>query len=378
MLLLVRPLWAAGHQDFPCFYRAGAMVMSGEGGSVYDPVSEHRADAALWDRMERSGKPYTMSFLFAPWTLLIFAPLSCLPYQCALNVWIVCSIVLLVAAPVVVATKLHLRTGATLLCAALPALATAVLHGLTFGQPNALIVFAFAMWMMYLLDSKDFTAGCWLALATIKPQFVLVAVIAMLAARRWRGCCGLLAGSIVLALASLGLVGWRASLSYPRVLLSYTSGTTRDLIAESPDRMVNLRGLASVLLASESARQVVVALGTLLCIVLICRSFRNEISPKSFATFLPATLLASYHGYAYELTLLVLLGPLLMFLCRSVSCWLLAALLAMPFITPRFGGGVASVGYCLILIGLLLPLDGLPVRPWLRRDIKRVPGDLGT
>src|SRR5579862_3254078 len=74
-IAVFRPM-STSRTDFPCFYRAGAMVLSGDAANVYDLEAERTADIKLWGRMQQPDRPYTLPFVFAPWTLLIFGAFS--------------------------------------------------------------------------------------------------------------------------------------------------------------------------------------------------------------------------------------------------------------------------------------------------------------
>jgi hypothetical protein len=234
--------------DFGTFFRAGRMVLAGAGPCVYDLAAESRYDDALGTKsVDTEGSSVSLPFVFAPFALIFYAPLALLPYKAAKAVWYAANAAMLLALPLLL--RKHSVVGAKTCAFALiaPLFFLPVVLALMQGQPSILILLLFALGYGDLANGQDARAGCWLALASVKPQLVLPMLLALLIWRKRQAlrsfaltCCGL-------TLASLAIVGLRATLSYPLALMRYSDMQNR-LGAEHPASMPNLRGFLYVLL----------------------------------------------------------------------------------------------------------------------------------
>lgn len=79
--LCVKPsVFARSRSDFGTFYRAGSMVLRGDGHQVYDLAAEGKYDDALGTgAVDTEGNSVSLPFVFAPFSLAVYAPLALLP-----------------------------------------------------------------------------------------------------------------------------------------------------------------------------------------------------------------------------------------------------------------------------------------------------------
>ena len=354
-LVFMRPTFIKANPDFSCFYRAGRMVATGHGAQVYDLSAQRRFDAMLRPDITTAGhRMFTMPFVFAPSSLVIFAPLSLLPYRAADLIWSALNIFLLIATSLFFSHQLHLSRAATCLTVICPALAWPAIFALIHGQVSVLMSALLAVAFSRLLSGLDFQAGCWLAMAALKPQFIAVAVIAMIAARNWAAIRGFLSVSAALAIASCGLIGWRAVINYPKTILSYAAlpaNAAGTLGKEVPAVMPNLRGLLYHIVGSQRVRTFALLAGTMLCLVMLWIAARTADKIAAFTVSLLVMQLVSFHGGFYDLVLLLPLGPVFAARRRKSSLLVFASLLFVPLL-----GTIErmALGYCILLLVLLL------------------------
>lgn len=314
--LCVRPsVFARSRSDFGTFYRAGTMVLSGDGSRVYDLSAEQQYDAALGTRsVDAQGNSVSLPFVFAPFALAIYAPLAALPYDQAEVVWYAINAGMLLALPLLLKKRLGMRLPSCAIALIVPLLFLPAILALLQGQPSILILLLFARGYADLGDGKETRAGCWLALASVKPQLLLPMLLALLVWRKRQALWSFFATCGALTLLSAFLVGWRATLSYPRALTQY-AGMQNRLGAEHPASMPNLRGFLYVLLHAHMPpsmlQTITVAISLLLlaATMLLLNRYR-QVSAVSFAVLVVVTLMTSYHSYLHDDSLLLL--PLLL------------------------------------------------------------------
>ena len=307
----LRPrVFASSNADFACFYRAGRMAVNGDGSRVYDLAAERAYDRALGtSTTDERGQSVSLPFVFAPFALPLFAALSMLTYPHAALAWYVLNVGVLLAWPFLLRTRMPLSNVALAVVLLVPALFFSVTLALLQGQMSFVLLLLFTLVSIDLANGKDARAGCWLALATVKPQFVLPMLLALVVWRKWRSirsfawsCLGLLA-------LSLPIVGWHGVLTYPRALTQF-SRLAAGMGGEHLDSMPNLRGTISFLLNSYvsagSITIITLAASLLLLIAMTLVLRRHRISALTFSLVVLVGLIASYHSYLHDDVLLLL------------------------------------------------------------------------
>jgi Glycosyltransferase family 87 len=355
-------IFRGNNVDFSCFYRAGEMVLAGEGSRVYDLKLEQEFDDHLRAKIVPPGvKFYSRPFIFTPPSLLLFAPLAMFSYSHAQWAWFLLNAGTLILVPLVLARELDLSTDASFFSILFPVLIIPTVLTLLHGQVSIVIMALLTAVFVALRRGHNLSAGIWLALATIKPQLVLPAVIAFLVARNWKllasfgsSCCCLIA-------LSFALVGRHAMLTLPANILSY-SRLSVEQNGEFATIMTTLRGLVCCFLPPSPERTLFLVVISALCLAIVCLAYRHRAGNSAFALLLVGTLLVGYHSYAHDMVLLIPLFPIL---CAEVATkgwnWSRGAIalgLTALVLAPFFPGGLApmTIYYSLVMIGLLVPL----------------------
>ena len=207
---LALPMADGAHHDFLAFYAAGKLVLDGNPGGLYDAG----AITAIQRTIIPSpvGANGYMPFINPPFAAVAFAPLAALPAQASRAAWALLSVAMLGAAGAWIARPLPARervAGALLLVLSFPAY-----HSLAEGQWSA------AMLLGGLAALQAARRGSWglagLALATwwLKPQLLVLPLLALALDRRWSAVAWSFAAGAALTLASLPFVGVGAYVTY--------------------------------------------------------------------------------------------------------------------------------------------------------------------
>jgi hypothetical protein len=148
-----------------------------------------------------------LPFFHPPHELLLFAPLSKLPYTASLNAWRILSVLFLVLSGVLIAKSIGAEIiDVTMLVAAVYAVPMCVL----LGQDSLLLLLLICGCFYLLRRNLDLAAGLVLALALFKPQVPVILALALLASGRAKFFAWFAAFGSALAAASIPIVGWSA------------------------------------------------------------------------------------------------------------------------------------------------------------------------
>jgi hypothetical protein len=341
IFLWVKPRLFHGNADFACFYRAGRMVLAGEGARIYDLAAEKVSDERWRSEFVQRGQDFhSLPFVFPPFSLALFAPLACLSYVKAELLWYVINVGLLFWIAFLLCGAQGIRGRPLPALLQLTPVFIPVDIALLQGQPAILLLLLFTLCYGWWRDGNEAACGAALALATIKPQFVVPLLLAVVWARRWRILAGFAATLMLLAGASCALSGWRTTLEFPQAVLHFAASPG----IEHPGFMPNIRGLLCVLFGSLAApaslKFAALALGVVMipgAAVWLRRTFQSSLE-LSFSAMIALTCLTSYHSYLHDLSLLVL--PFLLtaaYLATREWTWnraVLAAAMAGIFLAP--------------------------------------------
>lgn len=323
--------------DFQEFYAAGYQVRI-DPSQLYDQAQQDRIQQAL---TSRAG---SLTFYHPSYQTLIFVPFSLLSFRSAYLAYIAFNMVLLMAAffaarPAFssVIPMFQPRPG-LMFFAFIPLLATIVL-----GQDSIISLLLCCLTWRHLQSGKDVSAGCFLALALFKFQFVIPIAILIAIRRGWRFSLGFImtsAGVVLLCFAVGGMAGMTA---YVHLLLVAGSAVGKSALEQqrltlSPRSMPNLAGL----LYGCGARFVhsLIAFEALIggCAVALfawcARAVRRVDRDAAFSIAILCGLLASYHLYEYELTLVLL--PIAL-LADRIHRYVLMSLFILPLLLLGLG-----------------------------------------
>ena len=291
-----------GYSDFTIFYTAGKIATTGQAANLYQPETQWNIQQQCC-RVPIRQAP--LLFNHAPYEALLFAPLALFPYGIAYTAWFMANLGILLL------IGFFLRE---YLAALLPrwwlfpfaAIAwVPVFFALVQGQDSLMLALFYTLTFVCIKRGLPFLAGACIAFASAKPQLALPFMLIFALRRQWKIVLGFLACGAGLTLVSIALIGRTPTTDYLGFLVHF-SRLPVDLSAAEPFRMPNLRGL--ILRAMDfgfarPAQTVVIAAASALVIWWAVR-FKASVE-EVFAMALGATLLASYHLYSHDLTLLL-------------------------------------------------------------------------
>ena len=346
--------------DFPQFYCAGQIVREGLGRSLYDLRTQ-------WDCQSRITSVHTF-YNHPPFEALLYLPLTYFGYHAAYILWTLASLGLLVYAALLIESRtkvslavsryarMHADMGLVLILFVTFGPATTCL---LIGQDSMLMMLIYTFVFILLKRGRDFQAGCMLAGGLFKFQFIVPFVVILLLRRKWSALKGFAAIAALLVLVSTGVSGFQALTGYPRFL--FLDSNYRQVSFFLPEYASNIRGLLYLLVnrrVPASAFGLLVAALSALALWWAARNWRDEQFGLSFSAAVIATLLASYHLYNYDLTLLLL--PIAI-ICgelarrgRLLSSPVLTAALVVLFLPPLHLVLVEHSIYALMSIPILV------------------------
>jgi hypothetical protein len=306
----VRRLLRDGRSDFKIFYTAGRMVREGRGSQLYDEATQLRVqEEFLPGRIAAQG---LLPYNHPPFEALLFVPFSFLPYGGAFLAWNVVNVTILLGLPRLLRPHVLLLRQVntpTFLFASLAFFP--IFIALIQGQDILLLLLVFTLAFIALKKNSDFVAGCWLGLGLFRFHLLVPMLVALVWQRRGRALYGFLAVGGALAALSVLVVGWRETIAYPaEVLHMESSMSQRGTIG--PLNMPNLHGLSADLPFSGTGRvvangfAVVIAVGMVVFLAARWEQIRLTAPSLGFSLCLLATVLTAYHGFAYDLSLLIL------------------------------------------------------------------------
>jgi hypothetical protein len=356
-----------GYQDFTIFYTAGRILSQGQGAQLYDNALQYRTQQgfAPYTAIRKGPLPYN----HIPVEAVIFVPFSKLPYFQAYVLWNLFNVLLLAGALQILRPHLTALRGQSLSLGVLLGLAFfPVFIALVQGQDILLLLPLLALTYSALRRNATLAAGCWLGLGLFRFTLVLPLVLILAWRRAWRLLGGFALSSAFMAAASAALVGWKTTLLYPAYVLRVESrwvgpATSRD--------MPILRGLIETALTGIVGPRIFVSIIVVLSLALLWFCSRrfdlNSHDPRfdlSFSLALMAAVLASYHAYSHDLSVLLIPVLLVANYCRMRSgtarVWTMVAPMSVLFLTPLCAVLLFRMKLaCLLAIVLLLWLGGI-------------------
>jgi hypothetical protein len=238
-----RSLWQrieAGYPDFAVYYTAATILSEGLGHQLY--VGHVQSDVQKRFTGQLPTRLGPLPYIHPPTEALLFVPLTWLPFREAFVLWDLLNIAMLFG----VAFLLRSEVGALRLIPPWEFVLVSmaffpVFESLLQGQDSILqLLFCVLAWKA-LQKNADVLAGCWFALGAFKFQLMVPIVLLFVVWKHRRVLLGFAAVSAVLALISIGLVGWQGLLHYPIFVLQIAN--TPSLGGVPPDFLPNLHGL---------------------------------------------------------------------------------------------------------------------------------------
>ena len=332
--------------DFLGIYVGAHEAATGHGNELYD-LDRQRVT------MNEAVLPYhrapLMAFIYPAYVAVLLSPIGALSFEHAVVVLLSINALMALRMAWLVATRFT-NSDNDRLALLFALLAFVPLH-LTLLQ-NQLGLFP-ALGILEAIvafrDRRPVRAGCWILLGILKPQLILLPLLALLVARCWKALTPFLVGALGVFVISLFAAGWWVP-QYLSFLVTYNR--TGSGVSLYPQAMQNWRGLAYVLFYPGHPLASRVLLGVLsvisvAAVIMICgrsneQAKGNGFYPHREAAFAIAVLLGvltSPHEYLHDWIVFVPAAAVLQQWWRSLRVqsgwrrWTFSWLLAgSPFI----------------------------------------------
>jgi len=305
-------------EDFVTLYAGSQLVLAGRGSAVYDvPQLTEARDSVS----QESGPTCAFKGILAYWLffLLPFFPLLLFPARIGYYLWTALTLLLYGLALWRLARNSHA-----------PARAFWVVgfgffpfvFGLLQGQMHGWQFLALTEFWLATRRDADRSAGVWLSMQMVKPQFLPLILLWLVWYRRWQ-VLGWFTGSSALWLGLTVLLagGVEGVENYIRMMSQFVAALNAPVGVAG---MVNLRAMTTWLdmgrLSSWGAIFALTALTAGLMVWSLRRRPKDaiDLSPAHFLALMAGTLLVGYDTHAYSVVLLLV--PALPFLV-SLDRW---------------------------------------------------------
>ncbi len=336
LLWNIRDSIAEGYPDFTIYYSAGVIVRRGLGHELYDPTRQLEVQREFAPGVKiRTG---ALPFNHPPFEALLFVPLSYLSYRGACWLWFAVNLAILALFPALLRSHVPLLDSLPgpfwmLACFAFFPVFIALLQG----QDTILLMLVYVLAFRSLRERRFASVGGWLACGLFKFHLVLPFLALLLirekgSGRNRRVLYGFLSVAAILAVASVGVVGFRKLMLYPHYVLALEATGAGGAIRISD--MPNVRGLLSLIFPGFAHLNWLIALLSAILFLVVAWSARSSESDSRglvFSLFIFTTVLVSYHALGHDLCILFL--PLLLLAhslptSRSEAGWARFAILA--------------------------------------------------
>lgn len=303
------------YMDFLAFY-TGSKLLSISPSELYNLhrqfILQRNIDPLI------SSQNHFIAYLNPPFAALFFIPFLNLGLQNTYAVWVSINVSFLVALCFIAYQQLKPMKWYFIVPIIL-GIATfiPVLTTLLLGQFSILLCLIVLLLWINLKKDREFLSGFLLSMLLIKPQFLILPILAFTAQRRIKVLTGLLAGIIFLLVISSILVGWDGINNYLASLNAAYIGNVNydvDLMAQH-----SLQTMLLIVFKTQSIATIQIpwfftsGLITLVTIFIWFKK-RNYSTPQfsyQFALLFIATLITSPHTHFHDLSLLIIIAVIL-------------------------------------------------------------------
>jgi hypothetical protein len=323
----------SGAQDFSIFYSGSRIILSGDSSHLYDLPTQARYQTAAY-----RSKP--LPFNHPAYELILFLPLTVLPFDAAYWVWFVlCVAIMFLTSVLVSRTLTNFPRQASLWAFAVAAASFPLVWTLCQGQDSIVLLLIFAVTFISLRSGRDLVAGLVLAAGLFKFTLVVPFVLPFFFRRNWRFVAGFLAGAVAFTGISVAITGIDGAHRYVQLLSLLAAHPLVGYI--NPLLMPDARGFLVTVLTGTGLRRhefevISTAVSALLLLVPIL-TFVDRKEPNRFdlwfALDVTIALMVSPHLYWHDLSVLLL--PILLaanLLLRSANPIRLTLLAAVPWL----------------------------------------------
>lgn len=383
---LALPVRQSAHHDFLAFYGAGRLVLLGDPAGIYDPVRLTTVQRTIIPGAV--GVNGYMPFINPPFAAVAFAPLAALSPEAARAIWAGISAVLLIASAAAIAqlpTARGRALGALLIVVSFPAY-----HALAESQWSVLLLASGIAALAAARRGRWGLVGLALVPFWLKPQLLVLPLVALALARRWRSLAAACLGGATLVAVSLPLTGVALHGRYlgylAEVVVSHFAGAGAIEYTAWQGNLATTEGLNGLLvgyLGQGAVSQVNVLYAVASCALVALYGLAALRQPPGFETLraramiaagIMVTLLVNPNLFAQDCVLVLLAVAALWPLPRSFALPAIVAVVALVDLILLDQGPVTVHLFTLTLAGLAVLVCLRAPRRGRWRDIREWQG----
>jgi Glycosyltransferase family 87 len=233
--------------DFPAFLAGWNLLVHGHADQLYDLGAQKLVQQQLIGGSFANG---VLPFVNPPYAATLFGALGRLSLSAGYWVWAAMNIVLLCILFVLLKRIVHLPNQQWRGFAGWAIAAAPVWAALMGGTFSLWVCVGLAGFVVAMQEQREFSAGVWLGLVALKPQYLPAILVLLVARRSWRalgGFAGAMAALVAVSLPWVGVDGYRKFFS---LLASFSSEGAK--YSAHAELMWNVRGLLTRLIERGS------------------------------------------------------------------------------------------------------------------------------
>jgi hypothetical protein len=311
LLALSFPAFGA-FSDFPEYYSAAKLVLSGTGSQIYDLKTFAGVEQNFFP--ELNGR--IVGFFVPPFAMAWIIPIGLIPLPAAIYVWKLILVSALVLSVILLSKAFSLTRVGVLYLIAVTALSGATYEALRIDQLATILLLGLSMYIFGVKKERPWLSAAGLALMVLKPQELLPLIVFLLAAGQWKLVLRFAAIACVIALIGCAAVGVDGIKNYATLMAS-TVNDTRFLVSDlSPSlrgQLLRLFPDAATLTAQISTGFLVLSLAVIAFVGRLMKNAKQWLE-ASILVSLPLGLASCLYFFSYDLVLLL---PTIIILLRE-------------------------------------------------------------
>lgn len=294
--------------DFVSYYGAEHLVVSGHGAHIYDlSALGHYERALVHPLTVRNG---VLPYVYPPYLALLMVPLGAPSYALAWYIWLGFNVLLILFTIAGLQRYLELRRGSAVLLWAAGLSFLPIFVALAQGQTSILLLALLTASFLAARSEHQPVAGVLLAMALIKPQYVVPVLLVLAIRRYWTTMIAFTVSCAVLFIVPMAALGVNIDLNYIHMLQS--AGGWHGQFGYTPAMNQSLWGFTQLLFPSAIATPLTLVIGFAILAGLAHATYRFPALdiPWGLATVIAVIL--SPHVLIHDLSLLLLPAAILL------------------------------------------------------------------
>jgi hypothetical protein len=322
--------------DFVAYFGAARLVLEGHGAHMYAATTlGHLESTLIHPFVLPSG---VLPYVYPPYFALGLAPLGALSYSAAYMVWLAVDCLLLAGTMFLLESCAGLSGRRALVCRFLALGFVPVVAALLEAQSTLLLLALFSAAFAALVAGRQALGGVALAVALVKPQYLLPFLVVLLVRRQWRALAAFAATALCLVAVPMVFFGASINSGYLQWLRDAVNHHGWYAYFNPPQDNQTLAGIAQLLFPSPAAAIVRLATVALALALLVHCALRSPDIDLPLGLAGVVGLLISPHVFSYDLALLLPIAVVLRY--RGGGRMLVPSLVGGAYLVITVGSSI--------------------------------------